>query len=478
MSYQSSVSSSSDSSFTGTTTRIPATATLLTLPVVKALTNVTYEKYVVPELEPPRAELLVALHQIYTGWLEDEAAPALAFEGYELASTDGARSQWWPDPDDDAPLNAHELGATWLCFVPGRGLWQGARLPLRLDWCDDRLRLGFPPGFFHTNVFPSGKLQAHYPHRATIYRLIRTETFPGYFKITCKATLLKRVLLEVSDFLSVFHANDAAQEPAWRMFSTSESGFVARIRQEAAKYGAPLSDMPGPLHEFDTLRTDRGFFRRFDGQQTTRLVTDFGALLNDESMADATLRCCGEAIRAHRVVLSCRSPVFKAQLCGPMARPNETEIDISPEVEPATLRKLLSFIYTGESSAQVMTLPEASALLAASDFYALPDLMDACARRLVTLMDANNVAHTLILAHQHNCSALKTAALVFLSRHAVDAMQSEAWSQLTAQPRPSDGSFALIDEFMFAFARRRAPSEAERGKKRARRESNETDPNE
>jgi BTB/POZ domain len=435
------------------------------------------EKYVVPELEPPRAELLVALHQIHTGWLEDEAAPALAFEGYELASTNGARSQWWPAPDDAAPLNAHELGATWLCFVPGRGLWQGARLPLRLDWCDDHLCLRFPQGFFHTNVFPSGKLQAHPQHEAfPNIRKINYKETGAYFEKTQKSTFLKCVLLEVTNRLSIFHANDAAQEPAWRMFKKSEIGFVARIRQEAAKYGAPLHGMPGPLHEFDTLRIAR--CRRFDEQQTTRLVTDFGALLNDESMADATLRCCGEAIRAHRVVLSCRSPVFKAQLCGPMARPNETEIDISPEVEPATLRKLLSFIYTGESSAQVMTLPEASALFAASDFYALPDLMDACARRLVTLMDANNVAHTLILAHQHNCSALKTAALVFLSRHAVDAMQSEAWSQLTAQPRPSDGSFALIDEVMFAVARRRAPSEAERGKKRARRESNETDPNE
>jgi hypothetical protein len=143
------------------------------------------QKYVIPELEPPRAELLVALHQIYTGWLEDEAAPALAFEGYELACTNGARSQWWPAPDDAAPLNAHELGAMWLCFVPGRGLWQGARLPLRLDWCEDRLCLRFPQGFFHTNVYPTGKLLVHYPHRGTIYTLIRTETCPSYFKNTC-----------------------------------------------------------------------------------------------------------------------------------------------------------------------------------------------------------------------------------------------------------------------------------------------------
>ena len=130
---------------------------------------------------------------------------------------------------------------------------------------------------------------------------------------------------------------------------------------------------------------------------------------------------------------------------------------------------LLAFIYTGRVPPGLESLEEQK-LLAAADFYALPALVSFSARRLVALMDASNVAAALMLAHRHNCAALKAAALVFISSHAVEAMQSDDWERLAALPRHPDGGLALIDEAVFAVARGRPPTEAElgRGRKRAR----------
>lgn len=48
--------------------------------------------------------MLAVLREVYHGWRNEPAAHKLAFEGYRLASTNGARSQWWPAPD---PFVAH-----------------------------------------------------------------------------------------------------------------------------------------------------------------------------------------------------------------------------------------------------------------------------------------------------------------------------------------------------------------------------------
>jgi hypothetical protein len=434
--------------------------------------------YVSPELEPPSADVLAVLREVYHGWRNEPAAHKLAFEGYRLASTNGARSQWWPAPEGAAPLDPLALGSTWLCFIPGRGLWQGASIPLRIDWLSTGplLKLSFPAHFFHTNVYPSGKL-APQPklEKGLLHRLCysESESRHGWGErdtLRGKASLLKNVLLAAANtFLCVLFPSDAAQEPAYRLYHSSRALHDARVREEAVKYGAPPHETAQQMDHFDGELLVPPVPAIPWPKEAQQLAADFSTLLHDDSLADVTLRCAGEAIRAHRLVLCCRSPVFKAQLCGSMANLDSAEVDVSPEIDPGTLRTLLAFIYTGQVPPGLEGL-EAQALLAAADFYALPTLVAFAARRLVALMDASNVAAALMLAHRHNCAALKAAALVFISSHAVEAMQSDEWGRLAALPRHHDGGLALIDEAMFSVARGRPPTEAElgRGRKRAR----------
>ena len=49
---------------------------------------------------------------------------------------------------------------------------------------------------------------------------------------------------------------------------------------------------------------------------------DFGELLESKTGADVSFEVDGEVFAAHKVILAARSPVFRAQLLGPMKEKN------------------------------------------------------------------------------------------------------------------------------------------------------------
>lgn len=427
-----------------------------------------------PPGSQPSQKLSTVLHELYRGWREQPDAHKLAYEGYSVASTNGAVSEWWPARDGEAPAESC-LGAVWLCFIPGRGLWHGARMPLRIEWNEGfpqtPPKLSFPAGFFHPHVYPSGKLcpggkggpSQFWGHDKGLCQLLLPEKY-GPLGDMNPATLVKRMLCAVANsFLRVHNNRDAAQEPAWREFQVSYERGCKQTRLEAVKYGAPQDmelallapkhfDAPLPLAELAA---------------PSRLAVDFSALLQDDTLADIELVCGADSLRAHRLVLAARSPVFAAQLSGPLARPGSAILEVSPEIEVDTLRRLLAWIY-GEEFDCAASAAEAQALFAAADFYALPDLVRVCSRRLVAAMETGDVIASLLLAQRHNCAELKRAALIFLSTRAVEAMGSADWHSLTALPRPAEGA-ALVDEVLYAVARGKVLSHCEllgRGTKR------------
>ncbi|KAF5738604.1 hypothetical protein HS088_TW13G01505 [Tripterygium wilfordii] len=149
----------------------------------------------------------------------------------------------------------------------------------------------------------------------------------------------------------------------------------------------------------------------------------FGELLESGKGTDVKFEVNGEFFAAHKLVLAARSPVFKAQLFGPMKDNNTGCIEIE-DMENPVFKALLHFIYwdalpdmeelVGQNSKGACTLI-AQHLLAAADRYALERLRLICEAKLCEDVAINTVATTLALAEQHQCFQLKAVCLKYIA---------------------------------------------------------------
>ncbi|XP_013606143.1 PREDICTED: BTB/POZ and MATH domain-containing protein 1-like isoform X1 [Brassica oleracea var. oleracea] len=194
----------------------------------------------------------------------------------------------------------------------------------------------------------------------------------------------------------------------------------------------------------------------------SNLGQQFGNLLESGKGCDVTFEVDGETFSAHKLVLAARSPVFRAQLFGPLRDRNTDRIEIEdmespifkvlsfwdciclvwifysrmyhPGSSPGALLLLLSlltqdkvllhFIYWDElpDMQELMGIDSKSAstlvaqhLLAAADRYALERLKVICESRICEGITVNTAATTLALAEQHHCFQLKAVCLKFVS---------------------------------------------------------------
>ncbi|TVU42541.1 hypothetical protein EJB05_08953, partial [Eragrostis curvula] len=77
----------------------------------------------------------------------------------------------------------------------------------------------------------------------------------------------------------------------------------------------------------------------------SNLSHNFGKLLETGEASDVTFGVEGEVFHAHKIVLAVRSPVFKAELYGPVGKDNREFITIK-DMQPAIFKAMLQFIYT------------------------------------------------------------------------------------------------------------------------------------
>ncbi|KAG2577546.1 hypothetical protein PVAP13_6NG104800 [Panicum virgatum] len=133
------------------------------------------------------------------------------------------------------------------------------------------------------------------------------------------------------------------------------------------------------------------------------ITEHLGKLLESEKGADVTLSVEGETFTAHKAILAIRSPVFKAEIYGPMSETGMQLICIK-DMQPA-----------GNEHGEMIRH-----LLVAADRYAVDRLKLICQSILCEGLNVQNVATTLALADQHHCDLLKDACIEFISSATMD----------------------------------------------------------
>ncbi|CAO2192152.1 unnamed protein product [Urochloa humidicola] len=157
----------------------------------------------------------------------------------------------------------------------------------------------------------------------------------------------------------------------------------------------------------------------------SRMGSEIAALLPPDGSAavagaDVSFSVGGETVAAaHRAVLAARSPVFRAELFGPMSDATSPSIALH-DVEPAAFRLMVRYMYTDalpgdgelDGGDPVETLKN---LLAVADRYAMDRLKLTCAQRLWEKVTAETFASTLAFAETYSCPELKSKCMGFFA---------------------------------------------------------------
>ncbi|KAL6659236.1 hypothetical protein ACP70R_003276 [Stipagrostis hirtigluma subsp. patula] len=166
------------------------------------------------------------------------------------------------------------------------------------------------------------------------------------------------------------------------------------------------------------------------------MLGSLGMLLESEEGADLTIKVEGEVFRVHKIVLAMRSPVFKAELYGPMSDKRMETITID-DMQPAVFKALLHFIYRDslppmDDLCKDESVEMVKHLLVAADRYAVDRMKVMCESILAKRLDVHSVAATLALADQHHCILLKDACIEFInsSNRMGDVVTSQGYDHL------------------------------------------------
>lgn len=165
----------------------------------------------------------------------------------------------------------------------------------------------------------------------------------------------------------------------------------------------------------------------------------FGMLLENMEGSDVVFSVAGEKFHAHKLVLTARSPVFRAELFDELDS-DKQEIVVE-DMEPRVFKAMLHFIYrdslveeeledTSSSSILSVTDTLTAKLLAAADRYDLTRLRQVCESHLCKDISVNSVSRTLALADCYRATELKAVCLRFAAENLAAVMQSDGFEYL------------------------------------------------
>jgi len=144
------------------------------------------------------------------------------------------------------------------------------------------------------------------------------------------------------------------------------------------------------------------------------LSSSLGSLFESGRGADVLLCVGEERISAHSVILAARSPVFDAMWSTSMKEKAEKEVTIT-DLEPAAVKSMVSFMYTGEPDVDMQNDHETLSLLEAAHRYQVPVLVALCVAALSSRLTVEVAAERLMVADLVGLDGFRQACLAFIT---------------------------------------------------------------
>ncbi|XP_035210778.1 speckle-type POZ protein-like [Stegodyphus dumicola] len=156
-----------------------------------------------------------------------------------------------------------------------------------------------------------------------------------------------------------------------------------------------------------------------------KVLHDLQNMYEMSDQSDFVLICEDLEIRAHKCVLSSRSPVLAKMFQHVLTESTENRMVIT-DINPDVLKELLQFIYCGGINQTSYSMIHD--LYYAADKYCLPDLKDICRECIVSSLSASTIFKTITLASRHQDEELMQKSLSFLASVFENIKCTEAWT--------------------------------------------------
>ncbi|XP_046981480.1 speckle-type POZ protein-like [Schistocerca americana] len=155
------------------------------------------------------------------------------------------------------------------------------------------------------------------------------------------------------------------------------------------------------------------------------IVSGLGEMLQKEVLTDFELHAGGTVLKAHRALLSVRSPYFAAMLQPHTKEAQEGFVKVS-DVKSEVLKQVLLYVYTGVAPA-LREMPWD--LLIAADKYQLRHLKRQCEAHIASCLSVDNAAETAANASLFSCDILWDRAVLFIKRNLYQVMRTPGWTE-------------------------------------------------
>lgn len=175
--------------------------------------------------------------------------------------------------------------------------------------------------------------------------------------------------------------------------------------------------------------------------QNSNLIGDLSHLFPNHATSDICFVIGGQEIRAHKFILSARSPVFAAMFNTEMKESTENRAEIR-DISSDVFEALVRFIYTDQVEFQEIDTKD---LLVAANRYMIPLLKARCEEQLSGSLSIENCAEMWMLADIHDAPFLKKATEIFFRSRFTEVLKTEGWKNL-AQSR-ADVAIGIFASF-------------------------------
>jgi hypothetical protein len=168
----------------------------------------------------------------------------------------------------------------------------------------------------------------------------------------------------------------------------------------------------GGMRLNDFLRFDFSVYDLSFEVPPSTLVSDFRAMVDDETLSDVTFIVDGTPVYAHKLMLM-RSSYFRALFLGDMKESKMGTVDIQQVSHPIFLQ-VLEYLYTDQLR---VPLESAMELFEAADLFCIPRLKTMCEKRMLQSINVENAASIFYAADMHSATALRQKTKKYILTH-------------------------------------------------------------